>query len=339
MPSKEVDTAALFICGPVIDSATNLWKTGLAHNAAGVNFSFHEETQAGATFTAITPTTGSTQDWVELGDGYYSIEITAAQLNTAGQAWVAGFFTGVYPFESVHYDIIDPTNATNLVALIAAWADGGRLDLILDIIAADTTTDIPALIATAQADLDIITGATGVNLLAATQTSIDAIETDSNALNDTKIPDTISLAAIADALWNEVLSGHLTAGFAGRALSDAFTAASNLNDTSVPAIKVITDALGATAAAQLNLSANQIITFTVDTVTNTHTPTTTEFQADDITEATANHYNGRIVIFTSGALAGQVSDITSYEAVGGIGQFTVSALTEAPANDDTGIIL
>jgi len=31
--------------------------------------------------------------------------------------------------------------------LQAEWADGGRLDLILDIIAADTTTDIPALIA------------------------------------------------------------------------------------------------------------------------------------------------------------------------------------------------
>jgi len=42
------------------------------------------------------------------------------------------------------------------------WANGGRLDLILDIIAADTTTDIPALIGTAQADLDIITGAAGV---------------------------------------------------------------------------------------------------------------------------------------------------------------------------------
>jgi hypothetical protein len=44
------------------------------------------------------------------------------------------------------------------------WADGGRLDLIQDIIAADTTTDIPALIATAQTDLDTITGTGGVEL-------------------------------------------------------------------------------------------------------------------------------------------------------------------------------
>ena len=74
-------------------------------------------------------------------------------------------------------------------------------------------------------------------------------------------------------------------------------------------------------------------------MTNTHTPTTTEFQADDITEATADHYNGRIVIFTSGVLAGQATDITDYAAVGGIGQFTVTAMTEAPANNDTFIIV
>lgn len=55
------------------------------------------------------------------------------------------------------------TAGDGLTAIPAAvdWLDGGRLDLILDIIAADTTTDIPALIATAQADLNLITGADG----------------------------------------------------------------------------------------------------------------------------------------------------------------------------------
>ncbi len=93
------------------------------------------------------------------------------------------------------------------------------------------------------------------------------------------------------------------------------------------------------AAIRLGLSANQIIPATVDTVTNTHTPTTTEFQADDITEATADHFNGRIVVFTSGVLDGQATDITDYEAVGGIGQFTVTAMTEAPSNNDTFVIV
>ena len=112
-------------------------------------------------------------------------------------------------------------------------------------------------------------------------------------------------------------------------------------DTVVDAIKVVTDALGATAAGNLAKSAGNagIISGTVDTATNGHTPTTTEFQADDITEATADHYIGRIVIWLTGALTGQATDITDYAAVGGIGQFTVTALTEAPANNDTFIIV
>ena len=62
-------------------------------------------------------------------------------------------------------------------------------------------------------------------------------------------------------------------------------------------------------------------------------------RADEIATAAADHYNGRIVIFTSGTLAGQATDITDYELVGGIGQFTLTALTSAPSNDDTGIII
>lgn len=72
------------------------------------------------------------------------------------------------------------------------WADGGRLDLILDIIAADTTTDIPALIAAVQDDLDTITDTDGV----------------------------ILGAAGVDLVWDEVLTGatHNVASSSGRRL-------------------------------------------------------------------------------------------------------------------------
>lgn len=49
-------------------------------------------------------------------------------------------------------------------AVLTDWINAGRLDAILDIIAADTTTDIPALIATAQSDLDTLTGTDGATL-------------------------------------------------------------------------------------------------------------------------------------------------------------------------------
>lgn len=108
-------------------------------------------------------------------------------------------------------------------------------------------------------------------------------------------------------------------------------------DTEVGAIKVVTDALGATAAGRLKLSAETMLPGTVDTAG--FSPTTTEFEADDITEATADHFNGRIVIFTSGALQYQATDITDYALATGRGHFTVTALTEAPANDVTFIIV
>ena len=113
-------------------------------------------------------------------------------------------------------------------------------------------------------------------------------------------------------------------------------------DLLIDAIKVVTDALGSAAAANLALSAGRMKVITVDTVTNSHTPTTTVFQCDDITEATTDHYKGRTIYWLTGDLAaegGQGTDITAYSLVGGIGQFTVTEMTEAPANNDTALMV
>jgi hypothetical protein len=64
--------------------------------------------------------------------------------------------------------------------------------------------------------------------------------------------------------------------------------------------------------------------------------TTTDFAADGFTETTDDHFNGRLITFITGDLAGQQTDITDYDAADGAQgsqQFTVTALTEAPAND------
>ena len=54
-------------------------------------------------------------------------------------------------------------------------------------------------------------------------------------------------------------------------------------------------------------------------------------------DATNDHYNGRIIIFTSGACKDQATVITDY--VGATTTFTVPALTDAPADNDTFVIL
>lgn len=97
--------------------------------------------------------------------------------------------------------------------------------------------------------------------------------------------------------------------------------------------------LSSAVLSNMEKSGATIIQAIVDTVTNTHTPTTTEFQADNITEATTDHYKDRVIMFTTGVLANQAKAITSYSLVGGIGQFTTSAFTEAPSNNDEFIII
>jgi len=57
----------------------------------------------------------------------------------------------------------------------------------------------------------------------------------------------------------------------------------------------------------------------------------------NLTEATDDHYNGRILIFTSGALLRQATDITAYNGTTKVLTFT--ALTEAPTVADKFIIV
>lgn len=94
------------------------------------------------------------------------------------------------------------------------WTNAGRLDLILDIIAADTTTDIPALIATAQADLDTITGADGVTIASAqdlTATMKTSVNTEvDTALSDIKLDHLIAVAD-ADDVANDSVIGKMAA--------------------------------------------------------------------------------------------------------------------------------
>ena len=93
----------------------------------------------------------------------------------------------------------------------------------------------------------------------------------------------------------------------------------------------------AQSAINLALSAGQILPGTIETATTT--ATTTSFAASDITETTADHYIGPVIIFTSGNLSGQATVIGDYSLVSGEGFFTVGEMTEAPADTDTFIIV
>jgi hypothetical protein len=93
-----------------------------------------------------------------------------------------------------------------------------------------------------------------------------------------------------------------------------------------------------TPVTNIAASALGIVRGTSDNTGFTGTPT--QFEASDITEATADHYKGRVIVFTGGALAGQAGLISVYALSGGRGHFTFSAtLTEAVPNGSTFVIV
>jgi len=84
-----------------------------------------------------------------------------------------------------------------------------------------------------------------------------------------------------------------------------------------------------TAATNMQLAALSMATGTVDNTGFTATSTIIE---TSITTATADYWKDRIIFFTSGALIQQAARITAYALNSGRGRFTVTALTAAPAN-------
>ena len=91
------------------------------------------------------------------------------------------------------------------------------------------------------------------------------------------------------------------------------------------------EAINNNTAAADNLQASAL--GLVSTTVNDASASTTSF-VTALTEATDDHYNGRVIVFTSGDLAGQATDITDYNKA-----VTVTALTEAPANGVSFVIV
>lgn len=107
-----------------------------------------------------------------------------------------------------------------------------------------------------------------------------------------------AVAEIADGVWDEAMSGHLTVGTYGQ-WARGHGQTGEVNDASA---------------------------------------TTTVFAVDGFTEATNDHFNGSVIVFTSGACAGQSRVINDY--TGATQTITLGeALTDAPADNDDFVIL
>ncbi len=164
------------------DSATQI--------TAGITLGVSHDSVAGLNLLTIVATTGNGYEAAK----DYTLVITTG---TVGGVSVVGEVVG-------EFTIGRSAAATDL----ANGTDGlGALKAETAAIVADTNElqvdNVPGLIATAQADLDTITGASGVNLLTATQASIDAIETDTSTTLQAEL-DAIQAAVITNAAGADI---------------------------------------------------------------------------------------------------------------------------------------
>ena len=221
-----------------------------------------------------------------------------------------------------------------------AISDAGGLDLDAKLATATSALATSAALSTAQTDLDTLTGTDGATLATAqanyAPATAAALTTHDGKL-DTAQADLDTLtgtdgATLATAQANYAPATAAALVTAQADLDDIQTRlpaalVSGLMSSDVTAISTSTD-----AADKLEASAETIETGTAQTGTLSTTVMTT-----DLTEATDDHYIGRIIIWTSGVLLRQATDITDYS--GTAGTLTYTAVTEAPSNGDTFVIV
>ena len=183
------------------------------------------------------------------------------------------------------------------------------------------TDDVPGLIA-ALNDLDAAGIRTAVGLASANlDTQLGALPTaaENRAEMDSNSTQLAAIVANTNELQTDDVPGLIAA----------------LND---PTAAAVADAVwdearsGHTTAGTFGESFNGVVNGQAATGTLSTTQMTT-----NLTEATDDHYNGRIVVFITGVLAGQATDITDY--TGSTKLITMTALTEAPSNGDRFVIV
>jgi hypothetical protein len=197
------------------------------------------------------------------------------------------------------------------------WANGGRLDLILDArasqasvdtvdgivdaILVDTGTDIPATLATLATAAD----------LAAVDTVVDAIQAKTDALPADPADQSLIIAA-TDAVMTRL---------------------------GAPAGASVSADIASVKADSASIESRGARTVVRGTVSGT-SPTTTSLTPSALSPAgaAADQFKGRIIIFdndtATAELRGQATDITANTAAA-LPVFTFTALTTAPASGDT----
>lgn len=238
------------------------------------------------------------------------------------------------------------------------WANGGRLDLILDARASQVSVDTidgivdailvdTAEIGLAGAGLTVLATAAA---LATVDTVVDSILVDTAEIGTAGA----GLTALASAANLATVQTSVDDLPTNAELATALGTADDAVLAQVALVKAKTDSLTFTVAGQVDANVTSISSSTaaadnleestevIGTGTCTTGGSTTSVVASAVSPASAvnDQFNGRVIIFkgnVTAALAGQATTISDY--VHATLTFTVVALTTAPASGDLFTIL
>lgn len=316
-------TAAKIAAG-AIDRATFAADTGLATIRSNT-------AQAGATSTITLDASASATDEFYTGALIYLTGGTGA-----GQARVVLSYTGSSKVLTVDRSWITTPDNTSTFAIMAAnlpklasglstynadlttngiadqvWREaiadhtgiGGSTAETLAACSTLTAAGVRSAIGLASANLD--TQLSAIDDFLDTEIAAIKAKTDNLPASPAATGDIPSAGTIADAVWDEATAGHTTAGSYG----------DKIGAHEATILKALTTSGSTTTAVVLNATTG------IDGAAPS--------SVDDF-------YNGRVLVFTSGALAGQATSISDYN--GTTKTLTVVALTGAPASGVTAVI-
>ena len=303
----------------IIDSTDGTPETGVVYNTAGIDLWYRREGAAVVSITEATLaalTTAHTDGgFLTISHGYYRLDLPDAAFATgANHVDFGGTVTGMVVIGGrvrlVDYDPEDtvrmglttlPSSGTLAVnPILNATQTGVTIPTVTTLTGHTAQTgDCFPLVSTEVAEIyaAVITNAAGVDIAA----DIIAVKADTAAI----LVDT-----------GTTLDGRIPAALVGGKID------SN------------TSAIAGVVAAATNLAASAGVIY-VGSVTGAAATTTLIDSA--LTEAAADFWKGRIIIFTSGALKYQATDVTAFDPA--TDKLTFTALTGTPALADAYVIV
>ena len=316
------NTAVDVLIGPHVDSTNgNTPEEGLTIEDEHVLLS-----KLGQALAAKTDANDAVHD----DDGYYNCPLDTTDTNTEGTLVLTTHLSGALPVRHEYMILSEAAWDSKYVA-----KDNGFMDVNIKTIGRVDTQETEANnLESACSNYSVTRGLTGTAVPAAAADAATGLPiSDAGGLDlDVQLANTNEVtAARMGALTDWINAGRLDL------ILDIIAADTTTN---IPAILATIDALIDAIKAVTDLMADSASTLLSGTISWDNTnASTTVFYSDDITEATADHFNGRIVIFLDGALQYQATAITDYALDTGEGKFTVTAVTEAPADDTTFVIV